>query len=135
MAAELRSALRGYLLLIRSLDAGSPLTTAHSTLLELILEDPQRVSALARRLGIRVPSVTEQVIRLERNGLVHRAPDPTDSRAVLVAITPRGRKIFEEDAAVRNETVSQLIQQLSDADREALGRSVGALVRLTEELA
>ncbi len=134
LAADLRKALRGTLLLQRHLDGQSPLTSAHASLLDLIRDDPQRVSWLARELGIRVPSVTEQVIRLERNGMVQRAPDPTDSRAVLVAITPRGRKVLEEDLGVRVQALSSRLGLLSEAERDALAAAIGPLTKLVADL-
>ncbi|MDQ1294196.1 MAG: hypothetical protein QG608_2079, partial [Actinomycetota bacterium] len=50
-------------------------------------------------------SVTNAVDRLERAGLVDRSPHPSDRRAVLAAITQRGRDLATEATAVLNGSV------------------------------
>ena len=49
-----------------------------------------RVGEIARNLGVKVPSATEQIIKLERAGLARREPDRDDSRAVRVTLTEAG---------------------------------------------
>ena len=52
-----------------------------------------RLSELNAHLLISQPSLSRMVERLEAKGLVSRAPDPTDQRAALVSLTPRGSDI------------------------------------------
>ena len=56
---------------------------------------------IAERLITRSPDVTRLVDRLEKRGLVRRAPDPQDRRAVRVRITEEGNARLGElgDAA------------------------------------
>src|SRR5215207_3046525 len=49
-----------------------------------------RISDLAALDHCSQPTMTTQVRRLEDAGLVSRAVDPGDARAVLIRITPRG---------------------------------------------
>jgi DNA-binding MarR family transcriptional regulator len=58
----------------------------------LIAEGPLRVTALAERQGVRVPTTTVAVRRLEKLGLVARTGDPRDLRVVLVDVTEEGRE-------------------------------------------
>jgi len=51
------------------------------------------------RLQVHPASVTNLVNGLERDGLVARAPHPSDRRTTLATITPRGREVA--DAATR----------------------------------
>ncbi|HEX6443586.1 MAG TPA: MarR family transcriptional regulator [Streptosporangiales bacterium] len=50
------------------------------------------VSALAAAIGIRPTTLTSVLDRLERRGLLTRAAHPDDRRAVLVRLTPSGRR-------------------------------------------
>jgi DNA-binding MarR family transcriptional regulator len=47
---------------------------------------------LARRAGIEQPSMVELIARMEKAGLVKRAPHPEDGRVSLISLTPRARK-------------------------------------------
>jgi DNA-binding MarR family transcriptional regulator len=51
--------------------------------------DGLRQSELAARLGVRPPTVSVAVKRLEELGLVTRVPDPSDPRARLVRVNPK----------------------------------------------
>jgi DNA-binding MarR family transcriptional regulator len=48
---------------------------------------------MGERLQVHPTSVTSIVRRLEADGLVERRASPSDGRAVLAAITPRGRDL------------------------------------------
>ena len=57
----------------------------------LFEEDHLRISELARRARLSKQTMTTMVRLLERDGLVRRRPDPSDGRASLISLTPRGR--------------------------------------------
>lgn len=50
---------------------------------------------IGERLQVHATSVTPLVKRLEAAGLISRTPHPEDGRAVLAAITPKGRAVVE----------------------------------------
>ncbi len=54
----------------------------------------QRVSVLARRAGMVAPLASRELRHLEQQGFVTRAADGADGRAVVVAITPKGRDAY-----------------------------------------
>jgi DNA-binding MarR family transcriptional regulator len=54
---------------------------------------------IGTRLQVHPTSVTNTVNRLEREGLVRRAPSDGDRRTVLAEITPEGRRVVVEAAA------------------------------------
>ncbi len=83
---------------------------------------PLRVSDLAGALHIAPRSATEVVDGLEGRGLLERATDPGDRRAVLVRLTGAGRATHAEVEAVRSTGAKELFARLDDADRAALGR-------------
>jgi DNA-binding MarR family transcriptional regulator len=66
---------------------GMPLADVHAVgaLLEL---GPAGVRALADLMGMTTGAVSRLVDRLERGGFVHREPDPTDRRRVVVRVVP-----------------------------------------------
>src|SRR4051794_18332777 len=68
--------------------------SAASVLHRLASAGPQRVTELAAWESIAQPSATTLVGRLEANGLVTRAADPDDGRAVRVSITAAGEELL-----------------------------------------
>jgi DNA-binding MarR family transcriptional regulator len=86
-----------------------------------------RVSDVAETLRIAPRSATEVADTLEARGLIERAADPRDRRAVLLRATPAGLRIREEVDAARAVDSRALFGRLSEGDR-------AALVRILQEL-
>jgi DNA-binding MarR family transcriptional regulator len=66
---------------------------------------------------------------------VKRSRDPSDLRAVLVDVTPRGLVQHREALATRRATLAGLLRKLSDTDRQALSDALAPLARLAEQTA
>src|SRR6266852_333996 len=56
-------------------------------------EQEQTIGALAQRLGVDAPAVTNIVQRLEQSGLVERVRDREDQRVVKVSLSEEGQEI------------------------------------------
>jgi DNA-binding MarR family transcriptional regulator len=84
------------------------LTFARYELLMLLLFSRNGSLPLSRvgdRLQVHPASVTNVVDRLERQGLVRRAPHPSDRRATLAELTDAGRQVAEAATRDLNEAV------------------------------
>ncbi|HUA95234.1 MAG TPA: MarR family transcriptional regulator [Acidimicrobiales bacterium] len=84
------------------------LTFARYELLMLLSFSRQGALPLGKigeRLQVRAASVTSAVDRLERDGLVARAPNPADGRGTLARLTPAGRQRAAEATTLLNEEV------------------------------
>src|SRR5215471_8679014 len=66
------------------------LTPQQGQLLCVLMPGSRGMSELGAMLGLAKSSLSGLVDRTERNGLVRREPDPQDTRAVRVALTPEG---------------------------------------------
>ncbi|MEI2277969.1 MarR family transcriptional regulator [Paenarthrobacter ilicis] len=130
LAQDFREALRLGVYMFRRLDPEGELTAAQLSLLSMIYDGGQRVGDIAKNLGIKVPSATEQIIKLERAGFVTRQPDPDDSRAVQVAITPAGTSAVESADQRRNAMVAALLQDLSSDEIEHLTAALPVIAKL-----
>jgi DNA-binding MarR family transcriptional regulator len=130
LAQDFRTTLRHAVYLSRSMDGDGEITTMQMSTLSMAAEAPLRVSRVAANLGIRVPSATEQIIKLEQAGLVRRQPDPTDSRAVLVQLTEKGRAAWEDAGRRRNERVAALLHELDADDRATLAAALPVIGKL-----
>ncbi|NUO55729.1 MAG: MarR family transcriptional regulator [Hamadaea sp.] len=81
-----------------------------------------RLSALAEHLRIAARSTTEVVDDLETRGLVTRLPDPTDRRAILVALTEEGTTLAAAVEKAQQAENERQFSELSAADRADLAR-------------
>jgi DNA-binding MarR family transcriptional regulator len=105
------------------------LSPHHARALKVVCErDHVRLSDLAETLHIAPRSATEVADGLQERGLVERAPDPGDRRAVLLRPTDEGRRIRAEVDDARTADSAELFGRLSEAERQALGRLLRALV-------
>ena len=99
------------------------LTPSQSRALRVLGDrDATRVSDLADALRIAPRSATEVADGLEARGLVERAPDPADRRAVLLRLTDAGRAIRDEVTAARAVDARTFFGRLGAEDRAALAR-------------
>lgn len=89
-------------------------------LAHLARDGARRVGELAEDLGVRVPTVTGIVDRLEERGLVERRRSPEDGRAVLVAALPAGERLAAQVRALRERAICDRLQHLDAEERAAL---------------
>jgi DNA-binding MarR family transcriptional regulator len=134
LAGDFREALRHSVYLVRRLDADGELSAAQLSTLKMLLNDGVRVGEIARNLGVRVPSATEQIIKLERAGLARREPDPHDSRAVLVVLTAAGRAAVDSANARRNAVMAGILGSLTEQDRQALAAALPVIGKINASL-
>jgi DNA-binding MarR family transcriptional regulator len=104
------------------------LTPQQGQLLCVLMAQPYGMSELGAMLGLAKSSLTGLVDRTERNGLVQREPDPQDTRAVRVALTPRGGRLVEEFYAETCRRIEKLPTGLSAAERDLLADLLGRVV-------
>ncbi|GGU94540.1 MarR family transcriptional regulator [Actinomadura cremea] len=91
------------------------------------LAGPMTMRDLADRMSCEPSNATFIVDRLERLGLVERRPHPTDRRAKILALTPRGTEVRERLLAMLMEDspVTRLTQEEQRTLRELLLRATG----------
>ena len=88
---------------------------------------PQIMSALSDDLLVSPRNVTVLVDALEAMGLVRRQAHPTDRRAILIELTPRGVETCRVMYTQHIEGVAELFSDLSDADQKELLRVLNIL--------
>lgn len=72
---------------------------------------------ISDRLQIHPASVTSAVKRLEREGLIARAPDPDDNRVVLASLLDEGRRVLEPATAAVNHVFESTGLDEDDIER------------------
>jgi DNA-binding MarR family transcriptional regulator len=86
-----------------------------------------RPSVLADEVATGRANVSKVVKRLEEEGLVVRRPDPDDSRASLIALTPIGATASREEFRIGDEMLQELTASWKPGEVEEFTRLLGRL--------
>ncbi len=99
------------------------------------MKDEPRQNALAEAVGIEGPSLVRLLDQLAAAELVVRREDPTDRRAKVLGLTPRGRRVFERIEAELSTLRACVFAEVDGADLEASLRVFAALQRFDRQAA
>ncbi|SFF81149.1 transcriptional regulator, MarR family [Actinacidiphila alni] len=91
---------------------------AYLLLNRLDREGPMGVKALAEAMGIDSSTVTRQVAPLVDTGLVKRTSHPEDGRAVVLALSPRGRSRLDAVRDSRRQLMAEITDEWTPQERE-----------------
>jgi DNA-binding MarR family transcriptional regulator len=76
---------------------------------------------LSKRLVVSKSGLTTMIDRLEKRGLLRRVPDAADRRAIRVAITDEGYKLFRSAAKVHMASIdSNFSKHITDNEAEMI---------------
>lgn len=121
---------------VRAAVGGFPLPEAQLDVLRAVAasERPPRIQEVAARLRLAPNTVSTLVGALSERGLLERATDSDDGRAVRLALTAQARRRIATWQARRAGVVQVHLERLDPAQRRALERALPALERLVEVL-
>jgi DNA-binding MarR family transcriptional regulator len=118
---QLGRLIRGITRLTGGADDGPAMTaTQRIALIELADAAPLRLNDLADRMGTSAPTASRAVDALDELGLVERAIDPTDRRAVRVELTKAGRALVDDRKARSAEAFQDAADSLTPEERATL---------------
>ncbi|MFB4312963.1 MarR family winged helix-turn-helix transcriptional regulator [Actinomadura sp. 21ATH] len=132
LAEQLNHRLRNVVLLLRQAAADQPVTSQQASVLGSLEGGPLRMTALAAEHGVRLPTMTAQVNRLERDGLVVRGRDGLDARVVTVEMTPAGRARLLAARERRVAFLAGRLAELGEEQRAAIAAALPALDMIFE---
>lgn len=113
--------------------ANHDLSPAQAQLMCVIKDQPRGMTELARILGLERPGLSGLVDRVQQRGLVERQGVPHDRRAVMLTLTPAGKRVTEEFYGEVSDRLQHLVADLPAADRrrfEAVGSKILAAERV-----
>jgi DNA-binding MarR family transcriptional regulator len=93
---------------------------------------PTRISELAKADRCSQPTMSNLVQRQEENGWVRREPDPADSRASLISLTPAGRAELDRARHEAGEAIAARLRHLPQSDLETLQAAVTVMHRILQ---
>jgi len=87
-------------------------------------------TGLAKETGLSSGAMTNRIDKLEARGFVSRKPDKFDRRAVIVSLTPEGKRAIDDAIRLRLDVADESLQGLSARERNDLAALLRK-VRLT----
>jgi DNA-binding MarR family transcriptional regulator len=115
---------------LRSERSGVHLSQPALTILAgLRSSDAVRLSELSRLTGLEAALVSREVGELAASGHVRRKADPSDGRAGIVALTPKGRRASEAYRSAADEIIAEVLSSWSAADLHDLATHLERVVR------
>lgn len=85
-------------------------------------QDGQSQAELSQRSQIDRTTMGGLVDRLEKEGLVRRAPHPEDRRAYRILLTQKGKGLEQELSAIAKEVIDDFVSPITREEHEALIR-------------
>jgi DNA-binding MarR family transcriptional regulator len=122
-AARLCRSLRAKLLREHGLFAGQD-----ALLKTLARTDGQTMGSLAANLGVRPPTVTKMVTRMEAQGLVKRETSGFDSRLAIVHLLDAGSSLVARIDEAWQMADAQAFGQLKDKDARRLAKILDKII-------
>jgi DNA-binding MarR family transcriptional regulator len=98
----------------------------------LVRRGPSGLNELAADLYLDKSTASRVVATLERKGYVTRDPHPDDGRAIVLSVTPAGRRLHDR---IRADLVAEAKDLLGDFEPEVRSGAAGLLQRLARAAA
>ncbi|MBC6457516.1 MarR family transcriptional regulator [Actinomadura sp. HBU206391] len=130
LAERFNRQMRDVILLLRRVSMDQPITVQQLAVLGSLQSGSRRMSELAAEHGVRLPTMTMQINRLVRDGLVTRGADAADARVVTVSITPVGAETLRTARAQRIDFLADRFAALSEDERAAIATALPAFDKL-----
>jgi DNA-binding MarR family transcriptional regulator len=107
------------------------LTPSQATVLTLLQDGRAwRLSDLASATGVRPPSMTELISRMERQGMLRKMDAVNDRRGVAVTITDEGRTLLQALNRRQIDLIAGRLALLSDEEKRIIEQALPVLDRL-----
>ncbi|MBF0570069.1 MAG: MarR family transcriptional regulator [Candidatus Omnitrophica bacterium] len=87
-------------------------------IMTLVHNGPSRSSDIGKELKVAPPTATGIIGRLEKSGYVQRLADKDDRRAVIVDLTPEGRKLAQKLRGIIVSRWTKILSKISHDDAE-----------------
>ena len=84
------------------------------------IEEPRRMSEIAKRLGVTVGTLTTNMNSLEDKGYIVRERSKTDKRVVLVVLRPKGKKAYYHHRDFHKDMIKAIVNGLDEEEMKVM---------------
>ena len=97
------------------------------------LEEPKRMSEVAKEMNITTGTLTKLIEALEQKGYVVRNRNDKDKRVVHVSLTELGVRAYEHHARFHENMIHDIKESLNDEETAILIETLGKLVKFFQK--
>jgi DNA-binding MarR family transcriptional regulator len=108
---------------------------ASASLLWLLDEGGTRSTLLAQRAGVTKQAMSQLVRLMERQGYLEQVADPSDTRAKVVRMTPRGEAVKTACVEVREELNQSIARMVGGEEAREMESYLDAMTRMFSDVA
>lgn len=91
------------------------------------IEEPRKMSEIAKRLDVTVGTLTTNVNNLEDKGYIVRERSKNDKRVVLVYLTEKGKKAFFHHRDFHKHMIQSIVRDLDEEETKILIKCLQSL--------
>jgi DNA-binding MarR family transcriptional regulator len=106
--------------ILNKIGAENDLSLTLIRVLGILRDRCPRMAELADYLGLEKQTMSGLIARAEKKGLVARAPNKEDGRAMHVSLTNKGAKLVKRLHVQTQQALAPLIERLSASDQQRL---------------
>jgi DNA-binding MarR family transcriptional regulator len=92
------------------------------------------ISHLGEHMDISAAAASQLVDRLFQHGLLERTEDPSDRRAKVLTLTPKGRELIEKSLTARTRWVDELVGAISPEDYDEVTVTLTKLTQAVRDI-
>lgn len=119
----------------RRIEQDLGMSAVHAHVLEAVSDGATQVSMVADICGRHVSSASRIVDTLVGRGLITRQEDPTDRRAVVLALTDEGECAADRITEVHQDFLTDVLDRLAPEDVELLSATLTRFADAVEQTA
>ena len=103
-------------------------------LMTLTSEKGVSAAEITNRWAMEKMSVNRAIQRLVNNGCITRERDPNDRRSYRLALTTKGKKLYDKIAPTANKRYNELMSAIESDETDALVRALKKIIQRAEQL-
>ena len=103
-------------------------------LMTLTSEKGVSAAEITNRWAMEKMMVNRAIQRLVDNGCITRERDPNDRRRYRLALTTKGRKLYDKIALTTNKRYNELMSAIDSDETDALVRALQKIIQRAEQL-
>jgi DNA-binding MarR family transcriptional regulator len=105
---------------------------AYGYMFRALADGPATLSTLAAGLAMTTQGAAKILAEMQAGGYVRRTAHPTDARARLIELTPRGREAFRAARAAHQRFERQLAARIGAGAAAGLREALAAIIALED---